>query len=132
MRKVSFLILFLVFLASRDDAQNNLPPVYQIKADTMLFDTLDNQYWQLLEDKDGKYSFSEIVKPPLSSEFHFNKEETLDRNYNIHGYWTRFVIQNIMDHAARICLGDSHRFQNDYSDFYLVDTIGKIIHYSNG
>jgi len=132
MSKIFSLILFSVFLASNADAQNNLPPVYQITTDTTLFDTLENKYWQLLEDKDGRYSFDEITKPRLSNEFHFNKEKTLWRNYNVHGYWIRFTLKNIMDHPAEICLGDSTTFHNDYSDFYLVETIGEIIHYRNG
>src|SRR5262245_18223186 len=132
MRRICLMILLSISLATAVGAQNNLPTVYQRRTDTTLFDTLENKYWQLLEDKEGRYTFNEIVKPPLSNEFHFNHENTLERDFRVHGYWVRFVLKNTMDRSLDIFLGDADKFQNDYSDFYLIDTSGKMIHYRNG
>lgn len=42
-----------LFLLARASAQINLPPVFEVKADTSVTATLPNKYWQILEDKGG-------------------------------------------------------------------------------
>ncbi len=131
MKKLFSLLLFIcsVLIVS---AQNNLPPVYEIKSNTALINTLPNTYWQMLEDKDGKLSFEEVSKLPVTDKFHYDAAKFNELNISIHAYWFRYVLKNTMDHDAKIYLGDSDRFQNEQSDFYLIHSDGKLAHEING
>jgi len=63
MRKF-FPSLFFACFVSIVLAQNNLSRVYAITTDTALIGTLTNNYWQMLEDKDGK--------SPIADKFHYD------------------------------------------------------------
>jgi signal transduction histidine kinase len=125
-----FFLSFLSFLCS--SGQSSLPPVYEIRSTNLFFDTLHKEYWQVLEDSTGKYSFADILKPQLKSRFHYNHEDILRRNSDILAYWTRYVLKNSMDHEVNIFLGDSLNQSSEQSDFYIIDTNGKESHYTNG
>jgi hypothetical protein len=117
MRKVITLLLF-IFVSVINTAQNNLPPVFEIKSDTGLINSLPDGFWQMLEDKEGKLSFAEVSKSPIVDKFHYNTAKDKELNLSISTYWFRYVLKNTMDHDAKICLGDSDIFQNEQSDFY--------------
>src|SRR5580765_5880712 len=122
MKKI-FLVFFLFLLLSvKTFAQNNLPPGYEIKADTGLLNILPDSYWQMLENEDGQLSFEQVSKPPVANAFHYNTSKANQPDYVIHGYWFRYVLKNTMDHDAKISL--KGMLYDEQSDFYIVHTNG--------
>ena len=69
MKKIFFLWLFLLLALIKTIAQNNLPPVYEIKSDTAYEQDLDSAYWQVLEDKAGTLKIDEVSNQPLAGKF---------------------------------------------------------------
>lgn len=132
-------LFYLLLLFTKTIAQSNLPPAYEIKTDTILYNKLPNSYWQILEDKNGKFNFTEVSNPPVTNEFHYQTAEKIKFDYTIHGYWFRYVLKNTMDHDAKICLGDNlysltpfFSPQNEQSDFFYINPDGKVIQQVNG
>jgi len=70
--KRSSILLLLTFLTTIIFAQNVLPPVYEINTDTAVNITLDDAYWQMLEDPEGKWTIDEVSRPPIADRFHAN------------------------------------------------------------
>ena len=56
-------------------AQHDLPPIYEIKSDTAFEQDLGNNYWQMLEDKEGKWTIDQITRPPFSNQFRNDESE---------------------------------------------------------
>src|SRR6516164_3383077 len=81
-------------------AQNNLPPVYEIKSDTALIDTLSNNYWQILKDTNGKLTFEQVRKSPVADKFHYDSPVGI--THYITAYWSRFILKNVTDHKISI------------------------------
>ena len=78
-------------------AQNDLPPAYEIKADTTSV-TIPDSCWQMLEDPDGKWTINQVSQLPLDKKFHSNT----GINSSINIYWIRYRIKNNMAHEAKI------------------------------
>ena len=127
--KTCLLVRLLVFCFN-GYAQNNLPPVYEIKTDTVLTQYLDSSYWQLLEDKAGKLTFEQVIKSSIENQFHYNKTKISNTNLTKHSYWFRYILKNAMDHNAKICFGFAHSYV--LSDFYFIDDQGKVTQQVNG
>lgn len=47
MKKIVTLSILLLLLFTKIIAQNNLPPAYEIKSDTIFHDSLPDNYWQM-------------------------------------------------------------------------------------
>src|SRR6516162_7132388 len=118
--KRCFELLLLLCSSVIAIAQNNLPPVYEIKTDTAVYTALPNSYWQILEDKDGKYSFDDVRKQPVANRFHYYTSKSDQQDYSIHSYWFRYALKNTTDHDAKICLFNSIVNWNEQSDFYFI------------
>ncbi len=56
-------------------AQNNLPAAYKIITDTAIIIRLDDTYWQMLEDPEGKLTIDEVSRSPIADKFHANNSE---------------------------------------------------------
>ncbi len=70
MKKV-LLIWFLLWISFvSTTGQNNLPPAYIIKTDTAIAIRLNDAYWQMLEDPEGKWNIDEVSRPPIANKFH--------------------------------------------------------------
>jgi signal transduction histidine kinase len=130
--KRCFELLLLLCSSVIAIAQNNLPPVYEIKTDTAVYTALPNSYWQILEDKDGKYSFDDVRKQPVANRFHYYTSKSDQQDYSIHSYWFRYALKNTTDHDAKICLFNSIVNWNEQSDFYFINSEGKTTHQVNG
>lgn len=121
MKRVFCLVSFAFLPYSKITAQNNLPPVYEIKTDTAFKQDLDNTYWQLLEDKKGKWTIEQVSTPPLSDLFRDSSSKLKATNTPVHTYWFRYRLKNIMNRETKIAL-DSYSEQDD---FYVTKTGGK-------
>jgi two-component system NtrC family sensor kinase len=122
MKKNILLIVFYLFSFTMLMAQATWPPVYEIKSDTAAIQTLDNSFWQKLEDKDGKWTIDEVSKLPLSVKFHAPGLKAAGTDTSaVHAYWQRYRLKNTMDHDAKIALSSG----TDYFDVYITgkDTI---------
>jgi signal transduction histidine kinase len=99
-------------------AQNNLPPVYEIKSDTALIDTLPNNYWQILKDTNGKLTFEQVSKSPVADKFHYDSPVGI--THYITAYWSRFILKNVTDHKISIGFYDKGLQSSDW--YIITDT----------
>src|SRR5215831_12587075 len=102
MKKSSVIWLALVVSFLKTVAQNNLPPVYEIKTDTAAYIAFDDSSWQMLGDKTGKLTIDQVSQSPVADQFHNNTGT--DHSVNI--YWFRYRIKNVMRHEARITISE--------------------------
>jgi signal transduction histidine kinase len=88
-------LAFLLLAFTGAFAQNNLPPVYELKTDTAAIYKLEGNYSQLLEDhQEGKYTIDQVASPAFSHRFHANQTARRGIDRRIHHYWFRFRIHN--------------------------------------
>ena len=118
------------FLLSETFAQNNLPIIYEIKADTLTYISLNAEYWQMLEDRAGKWEIEQVSHSPITEKFNGNPDRIINVDYKIHYYWLRYRLKNIMDKEVKVCL--TNITNADQSDFYLFDTTKKWTYYTTG
>jgi hypothetical protein len=85
-------------------AQNNLPPAFEINTDTAANITLDNAYWQMLEDPEGKWMIDEVSQSPVADKFHAKPTKINGVDYSINTFWLRYHFKNSMGHEARITI----------------------------
>src|SRR4051812_23362932 len=126
--KMVFTSLFFNSLAFISIAQNNLPPVYEIKTDTVEYLHLKDSDWQMLEDKTGKFTINQVSQPPLTNKFHANTVPTKGFDFSINAYWFRYRIKNIMTHNAGISLPEAAA----YADVYTPKATGVWEHKKTG
>ena len=127
MGKLLDLLLFSC-VASISAAQNNLPPVFEIKTDTAFVNFLPPSYWQILGDKNGTLSLDQVSQSPLANSFRYYNSQANKNDFSIHSYWVRYVLRNEMDHDAKIFLGSI----GGRSDFHFIYADGKIFHKITG
>jgi two-component system NtrC family sensor kinase len=133
MKKHFFLYIPLLLFIFEASGQTNLPSAYEITSDSTLADTIPPQNWKMLEDKDGKLTIQQVIKSPVSDEFHFNQAKDNRFNYFIHTYWFCYRLKNIMNHDAEIGFGSDYILNhgNEQSTFYLYRD-GKWRDYESG
>jgi hypothetical protein len=52
--------MILCFSSFKTIAQTNVPPPYEIKADTAVYQIIGNEYWQMVEDLNGKWTIDSV------------------------------------------------------------------------
>jgi len=111
-------------------AQTSLPPVYEIRSDTAGLQELDSSYWQKLEDKEGKWTISDVIKLPLSGKFHSpgSKAAPGIDTINVHTYWYRYSLRNITPLVAKISLTSIA----SYFDVFIINNDSLQVQYHNG
>src|ERR1700753_1169576 len=107
MKKINLLIIIFFALTKISEAQNNQPPVYEIKADTSLQLTLPDNYWQLLEDPSGKLNIGQVSSASYASKFHYNTTRTNGFNYHIDTYWVHYRLKNTLSHPIKITIPEN-------------------------
>ncbi|HEY2580607.1 MAG TPA: ATP-binding protein [Mucilaginibacter sp.] len=127
MKKLLFFNFLLMFSLIKAMAQTGLQPAYIIKTDTVIFQQLPYEYWQTLEDKDGLLTFDQVLQPSLAKRFHYTT--TTKVNYTFHTNWFRYVLENGMDHDAKISLGGT---DDEQSTFYVTANSGLWNRYETG
>ena len=108
-----------------------MPPPYEIKTDTAFDITLDNTYWQMLEDPEGKWTIDEVSRPPVADKFHANTTKTKEifgLDYSIKTFWLRYRFKNNMKHEARITIPKNVT----HADLYTPGSDGKWNHKLTG
>src|SRR5262245_7610955 len=107
-----FLWLVLLFAAGDSFAQSSFPPAFEITSDTILYEELDGDHWQMLEDPTDALTLHEVSGSGLSSKFHDGRIV----DYSIHTFWVRFRLKNMMPREAKISFNEPYC---DYADVYL-------------
>lgn len=130
MKSFPFGLCFLMLLFVETTAQNNLPPAYELKSDTGVYVPIDEKYWQMLEDHEGKWTAELVKQPPISNNFHANDTNVNGVDYRIHFYWLRYRLKNTMSRTVEIVL--LNIAQADQTDFYLFDEENASFHYTTG
>jgi len=104
MKKIYLPIIIFFALANISKAQDNLPPVYEITADTALHLVIPDKYWQSLEDPSGSLTIGQVSSAQYSSKFHYNTTRTKEINYDINTYWTRYRLKNTLNHPVKVAI----------------------------
>jgi len=94
MRKKAFLVLYLLLYSFISCAQNDLPPVYEINADSSV-GKIPDANWQMLVDTNGNWTVDDVQSPAWTSKFHANNTEATGIGFaGIHTYWQRLYLKN--------------------------------------
>ncbi len=128
MKKIVFIWFLKAVVTTTTCAQNNLPPAYEIKTDTAINITLDDAYWQMLEDSAGEFTIDQVRQSPLAERFHSNSTKKGGIDYSIKAYWARFRFKNSMKHEARITIPKNVT----YADLHILGRDQKWIHKTTG
>ena len=104
MKKVLLICLLGVTSFANTIAQNNLPPAYEIKTDTAVNITLDESYWQMLEDPAGGLTIDQVSQSPVAEKFHPNNTSKKGIDHSIQAYWVRYGFRNNLAHEVRIII----------------------------
>src|SRR6476620_5275127 len=99
-----FLMLLHIIFPLIIFGQKNLPPVYEINADTASAIRLDDAYWQMLEDPEGEWTIDEVSQSNIADKFHANTTKIKGVDYSINTFWLRYHFKNSMEHEARITI----------------------------
>ncbi|SOD93321.1 sensor histidine kinase [Spirosoma fluviale] len=92
-------------------AQTGLPPVFQIKADSLL--TPDTAHVQILKDPEGNFTFEQVQKSAL-----FRVAPFFDKTRRSHVYWIRMRLKNTLPDTLNLYLCD---FSSNYLDMYWLN-----------
>jgi signal transduction histidine kinase len=116
MVKKFFWISILLLLCIRIIAQTNFSPAYDININPLPITVLPNNYWQILEDRDGTLSLSDVKSSPISEKFHTNPEGVNNIDYSVRTFWIRYSLKNTLN--EKINIGFNNANNADQSDFY--------------
>ncbi|GAB3709838.1 hypothetical protein GCM10027592_46380 [Spirosoma flavus] len=121
----NWLLVFCGFFAFIQglQAQQNLPPVFDIKTDTSML-TLDTTYFQLLEDRTGNLSFDQV-----RSSTSFYHDSFYNPNRRSYTYWLRMRVRNTLPYTLNLYLCD---FSSSYLDLYWQNAKQQWIHERTG
>ena len=117
-----------IFLLNQAIAQNNLPPVFEIKTDTVEWQEIDSVYWQTLEEGAEKWTIEDITTVAVTNKFHYKSQKISTVDAAANTYWFHYRLKNVMNSEARIALASI----SQYDDFYLPQPDGKWTHFVSG
>ena len=116
---IAFVLCTLLLKAN---AQNFLPPVYEINSETIVWELLPDSCFQILEDGKGKWTIEQVSALPLVNQFHENTTQTNGINYAVHTFWLRFRLRNAMGRTINTGFYDVGWYfwsDNERIDYYL-------------
>lgn len=127
--KILVSALLLVFLPRiQVCAQSPLPPAFDLVSDTTLRLEIDTAHRQILEDKEGKWTFDEVNKLPLIERFRYSSILQPINDSAFAAYWFRYRIKNQTGKQSQIAFSAF----NETSDFYIQSQDGKWQHRTSG
>ena len=134
MKKLLWLLLIASFSNSILKAQNKMPAVYQVKADTAkgTFEVPDSN-WQILEDPAAKLTIMQVSSPAFGAKFHTNTTRTKGYDYHITNYWLRYTFKNTLTHPVKLYLKETVAYAYLYTlkpdSTWNVQTTGALVPY---
>ena len=124
----TFLLFVFVGCWCGAHAQNNLPPVYEIKSDTALSNQLPDSCLHMLEDAGGNLTINEVANGGLNNKVHFHAARLGSNHILVNAYWFVYRLKNAMPSDAHISLNS----WSEFDDFYIPQPNGKWLHYTSG
>ena len=125
MKIISLLFFLTALFFYKSYAQSHLPSVYEIQSDTAMWTAFSYQYWQILEDKEGKLTLDEVSNSTVSNRFHDSLSQ-IDQSVNV--YWLRYTLKNTMERPAHISIDGNWEF----ADTYMRKSNGGWVHFRSG
>ncbi|MDQ4140381.1 MAG: hypothetical protein M3142_07625 [Bacteroidota bacterium] len=116
-------LVLLLFAYKGVFAQNNLPPVYEIKIDTATEYQLAGNYSQLLEDPKDSFTIEQVTSATFSPRFHQNNTSKTGVNRKIRTFWFRFQIRNALDRDITLYFDNPPFYHSQ--ELYTPTSIGK-------
>ena len=116
------LINLFVIISHCAFEQSNLPPVYEIKPDTVFQHDLSSNYWQVLEDRSGKLKIEDMINKP------FKNGAVVKLDSTIKTYWFRYRLKNVTDSDIDIALDVTA----NQTDFYVFQGHPQPKHFVSG
>jgi len=121
--------LLLIFLSItffvKMDAQAQLH-AYVITSDTATQQFLDNNYWQVLNDKNSSFTIAEVQKEPLTDQFVYVTKNS--KPAFTETTWFRFNLKNNTGKILNLSIASNAAV----ADFYIPDSNGMVHHYVTG
>lgn len=117
----------LLILSVKAFSQSNLPPPYPLYSDT-LEQILDHKYLQVLADPENALTIHEVMSTRIDSRFSYLPELLPTDSGSSNAYWIRFRVKNETDNILRVSLITGASKAN----FYVVDSLNKVVHYKTG
>ena len=99
---------------------------YIITNDTVSQQFLDNNYWQVLQDKNSRFTIADVQKKPLSNQFIYFTKNSKDNSAKT--TWFRFNIKNNSGKPIFLSIASDAGEAN----FYIPDSNGIIRHFLTG
>src|SRR5262245_32201743 len=93
-------LIFFVCSVSRVFCQDSLPPVFEIKTDTVEYLRLNNSNWQVLADKTEKLTIDQVSSPPFANQFYHDTAPVK----GVDVYWFRYRVKNAMAKQVEITI----------------------------
>jgi len=111
-------------------AQPGMPEIFPVEKNLPTTFTLDNKYWQILDDKNDNYSIQQFSDSTLRMAFRSPSASKIGIDYSINTYWIRYILKNTSNEDVTICLFNNNLA--DQSDFYIVRSGTKTDHLITG
>ena len=125
MTKKLLLVFFIIASFMQINAQS-LVRSYVITADTATQQFLDNNYWQVLDDKNSSFTIGEVQKEPLTDQFVYVTKNS--KPAFTETTWFRFNLKNNTGKNLNLSIASNAAV----ADFYIPDNNGIIHHYLTG
>jgi two-component system, NtrC family, sensor kinase len=125
MMKKLLLVFFIIASFIQIDAQSPAR-TYVITSDTATQQFLDNNYWQVLADKNSSFTIGEVQKEPLSNQFVYVTKKS--KPAFTETTWFRFNLKNNTGKIENLSIASNAAV----ADFYIPDSNGIMHHYLTG
>lgn len=103
-----FFLLFFVTILSGEGFDSSV--IYKNESDKLLA----GKQVYFLEDKDGKLSIDQILKPEIQSQFQLNQESIFTRKPTDSAFWLKLIVENQSGKEAWLELGSTFLWTIDY------------------
>jgi two-component system, NtrC family, sensor kinase len=125
MTKKLLLVFFIIASFKQINAQSLVRP-YAITSDTATQQFLDNNYWQVLADKNSSFTIGEVQKEPLTDQFVYLTKNS--KTAFTETTWFRFNLKNNTGKNLNLSIASNAAV----ADFYIPDSNGIMHHYLTG
>ena len=107
-------------------AQDTLPPVFELR--DVSSKAISDPYWQMLENKNGKIGFPEIMR---TAGFHPSTVKKEGMGFNgVKDYWVRWRMKNLTGKDQELVFASNRgNFKRDY---YIIRDSGAVAHLQSG
>jgi signal transduction histidine kinase len=119
------LLVFFIIASLQTDAQSPAH-TYVITSDTATQQFLDNNYWQVLADKNSSFTIAEVQKEPLTNQFVYVTKNS--KPAFTETTWFRFNLKNNTGKILNLSIASNAAV----ADFYIPDSNGMVHHYVTG